>query len=160
VTADVRSWLRRLDETHQKATPGPWTPATAPSEDSDETHAEYLTGALRPDEGRPLWVAWAPVVEGLHDDSDYVVPIVTGDGPASEANAVFVAEAHRSLPALVAALTAVLDLADELEAASDLPTTHGEFDRGVAAHQRDAAERLRAAVAAPLAGHDNEEGGR
>lgn len=110
-----------LEKLRAAATPGPWTPATAPAEGSDETPAEYLTNALRPGEGRSLWVAWAATVEGLHDGCDYVVPVVTGDGPASEANARYVAAMHAALPALLAAArdrdrlaAAITALADEL----------------------------------------------
>jgi hypothetical protein len=53
-----------------------------------------------------------------------------------------------------ARLTAVLDLADELE----LTAHDEEASRAVA--MWEAADRIRAAVAAPLAGHDNEDGGR
>jgi hypothetical protein len=53
-----------------------------------------------------------------------------------------------------ARLAAVLDLADELE----LTAHDEEASRAVA--MWEAADRIRAAVAAPLAGHDNEDGGR
>jgi hypothetical protein len=140
MTADVRGRLRRLDETHRQATgDGEWRALDYGSQFGAECRYEIVD-----DEG---------TVAICSDDNDATA--TTG----AQRTAAIVAE-HNALPALVAALTAVLDLADELEAASDLPTTHGEFDRGVAAHQRDAAERLRAAVAAPLAGHDNEEDGR
>lgn len=104
--------VARLDELEaawKAATPGPWTPATAPSEDSAETHAEYLTNALRPENGHPLWVAWAPADGELHPGCDYVVPVVTGDGPTSEANARFVAAAHDVVPALLAVVRGVLE---------------------------------------------------
>jgi hypothetical protein len=52
-----------------------------------------------------------------------------------------------------ARLTAVLDLADELE----LTAHDEEASRAVA--MWEAADRIRAAVAAPLAGHDNEAAG-
>jgi hypothetical protein len=144
VTANVREWLRRLDETHQKATPGVWT-----------REPNY-----RLQKGCRCLSCWEPV-EGSWD----INPVDGPDCPehgcwhnisVSAEDAAAIVSDHNAVPDLIAALTAVLDLADELEAASGLPTTHGEFDRGVAAHQRDAAERLRAAVAAPLAGHDNE----
>jgi hypothetical protein len=93
VTAEVRAWLRRLDE----------------------THGEILRG---------------------DDDMRRLV------------------REHDAVPALVAALTAVLDLADELE----LTAHDEEASRAVA--MWEAADRIRAAVAAPLAGHDNEEDGR
>lgn len=158
---DVRALLDRLEQAHAAASPGPWTAATAPAEGSDETAAEYLTNALRPDEGRPLWVAWAPKVDGLHD-SDYVVPVVTGDGPTSEANARYVAEVHASLPALVSALRAVADLADELDAETrqarnEQREAEDRSDEavanewlGVADACEDAADRIRSALAAAL----------
>lgn len=71
-------------------TPGPWQAATAPSEASSETKAEYLTAALLNGD-EPLWVVWA--ANPTDDDFDYVVPAVTGDGPTSRANAEFIASA-------------------------------------------------------------------
>jgi hypothetical protein len=107
VTADVRAWLRRLDETHQKATPGVWAQHSA--------------------------------------DCEYVI--------ASAEDAAAIVSDHNAVPDLIAKLTAVLDLADELE----LTAHDEEASRAVA--MWEAADRIRAAVAAPLAGHDNEAAG-
>lgn len=137
---NMTAWLDDLDSARKRATPGPWTAATAPAEDSDETPAEYLTSALRPDEGRPLWVVWAAKVDGLHgDDCDYVVPVVTGDGPASEENAQYLAAAHDAVPRLIAAVRAVLDKCDRMETEAPKPQVGGFI-----------AEEFRAAVAAAL----------
>jgi hypothetical protein len=145
-----RELLDQLDALRADATPGPWQAATAPAEGSDETHAEYLTNALRPDEGNPLWVAWAPVVNGVHNDVEYVVPVVTGDGPTSGDNARYIAAAHEALPQLTAALRAVLDLADELE------RERGSVQGNVA--RLFAANGIRAAIAAALAPADTTGG--
>ena len=136
----ITELLDHLDELHTAASPGPWTAATAPAEGSDESHADYVVGALRPEEGRPLWVTWAPKVDEVHGDTtDYVVPAVTGDGPTSRANASFIAGAHAALPRLTAALRAVLDLADELE-------SYGETLEGAGRGRSD--ERLAVSAAA------------
>lgn len=100
--------LDQLDALHAAATPGPWTAATAPAEGSDESPAQYLAGALDPDSGRPLWVAWAGCHRPEHDGLDYVVTVVTGDGPGSEANARYLAHAHDAMPRLTAAVRAAL----------------------------------------------------
>lgn len=128
---DPAAVLDRLDELHAAATPGPWTAATAPAEGSEQTHAEYLTDSLRPDEGRPLWVAWAPLVEGLHHDPDdaYVVPVVTGDGPTSEANAAWVAAVHDAYPLLSRVVRDIAALADELEQSPGLTGQRHLADR-------------------------------
>jgi hypothetical protein len=134
MTADVRGWLRRLDETHRQATgDGEWRALDYGSQFGAEYRYEIVD-----DEG---------TVAICSDDNDATA--TTG----AQRTAAIVAE-HNAVPALVAALTAVLDLADELER---------EWKREVCAEAfaiRDAAARIRAAVAAPLAGHDNEEDGR
>jgi hypothetical protein len=148
--------LDELDRLRAAATPGPWHPATAPAEGSDETHAEYLVNSLRPDEGRPLWVAWAEPAD-IHDGDDvaYVVPVVTGDGPTSEANARYVAVLHDTAPRLTAAVRAALALAAELEGDAERhrdaePVSTDGLSRAITAerHCRYAADRLRSALAA------------
>jgi hypothetical protein len=158
---DLSGWLDGLTGKLAAATPGPWTAATAPAEGSDETAAEYLVSALRPDEGRPLWVVWAPAVAGLHDDSDYVVPVVTGDGPASEANARYLADLHAALPELLrlaregeAVKRAVLELAEEhrrwavinRDLADCVEGSDVDFHIGMAQAQESSVRRLRSAV--------------
>jgi hypothetical protein len=156
VTADVRGWLRRLDETHQKATPGVWV-------------HKPINGVHTP-------VGSCVAVTARHDDAYRL------------ADAAAIVSAHNAVPALVAALTAVLDLADEWDGQHadwccqrGCPGFQGrhpgpvEFTTDGGLEQigpdfpcpgdctcyvgpfRDA---IRAAVAAPLAGHDNEEDGR
>jgi hypothetical protein len=103
VTADVRAWLRRLDETH---------------------------GVL------------------LRGDDDMRRLV----------------REHDAVPDLIAALTAVLDLADELEAEAQrqvdvYPPDSDALPAVVGRSWVNAARQFRAAVAAPLAGHDNEDGG-
>jgi hypothetical protein len=121
VTADPLHLLGHLDALSAKATAGPWNAATAPAEGSDQTHAEYLAGSLRPGEGRPLWVSWALLPNGPEEDAEYVLPVVTGDGPTSEANAALIVAARNALPMLVTALRGVLEL-------------HAPFDRGTGPH--------------------------
>jgi hypothetical protein len=156
MTADVRGRLRRLDETHRQATgDGEWRALDYGSQFGAECRYEIVD-----DEG---------TVAICSDDNDATA--TTG----AQRTAAIVAE-HNALPGLVAALTAVLDLADELDAdskdamgradaarsrgresgARELYTANVRHAR-VAAH---AASAIRAAVAAPLAGHDNEDGGR
>jgi hypothetical protein len=100
VTADVRAWLRRLDETHQKATPG-------------------------------VWVHYDPT-----DGTCWEAP----------ADAAAIVSDHNAVPDLIAALTAVLDLADELDRQdSGIP---GDADHGPTINCHWVADRIRAVVAA------------
>lgn len=112
------------------ATPGPWVPAMAPSAESFETPAEYLMKTMY-GKGLPLWVAWAP--NDTDDGFAYVVPAVTGDGPTSEANAEFIANARQDVPALLAEVTALL---------ADLGAARAAHERALYdAHQRGWNER-------------------
>jgi hypothetical protein len=130
VTADVRAWLRRLDETHQKATPGVWAQHSA--------DCEYVIADVS-----------VRVGDSYFDVADtYAFRKQTG-----AADAAAIVSDHNAVPDLIAKLTAVLDLADELE----LTAHDEEASRAVA--MWEAADRIRAAVAAPLAGHDNEAAG-
>lgn len=77
------------------------------------------------------------------------------DSEQRKADAALIVAAVNALPDLCAAVrerdALVRDLtalAEELGEAGALPDTHGEFDRGVAAHQRDLANRLRALLPA------------
>lgn len=74
----------------EAATPGPWHFATAPHPDSTVTKAEYVADALR-DDHSTLWTTWAADPERGEDD--YLIPALTGDGPAAGANAALVAAA-------------------------------------------------------------------
>lgn len=133
MTADVRGWLRRLDETHQKATPGVWRWDPEFGEKDD-------TGlALTNDEGAEIVGAYNYHCCSFRDD-----PTV------EEADAAAIVSDHNAVPDLIARLTAVLDLADELE-------REARTDRDTVLWVTSA---FRAAVTAPLAGHDNEEDGR
>jgi hypothetical protein len=167
VTVDVRGWLRRLDETHQKATPGVWFAW-------DRGVGWHLCTEDPAAVGRGSVPATLP--EGMRTD------LARGEDAAA------IVSDHNAVPALVAALTAVLDLADEWDGQhadwccqKGCPHFGGghpgpvEFTTDGGLRQigpdypcpgdctcyvgpfRDA---VRAAVAAPLAGHDNEEDGR
>lgn len=78
-------------------TDGPWQHCTAPSNDSDETHAEWLTGTLIGG-GEELHVL---IAESPEPKFAYIVPAVTGDGPTSSRNAEFIAEARQLVPELL-----------------------------------------------------------
>lgn len=124
---DSPTVLDFLDEVRAAGTPGEWMPATAPPPGVDQTHAQYIASALRPEQGRPLWLTWAPAVNGVHEAVDYVIPAMTGDGPMSEENAVLVATAVNALPILTAALRAVLDKCDRMEAEAPNPGVRGSI---------------------------------
>lgn len=79
-------------------TEGPWQHCTAPSNDSDESHAEWLAGTLLGD-GEALHVL---IAESPDPKFAYIVPVVTGDGPTSARNAEFIAAARQLIPELVA----------------------------------------------------------
>ncbi len=92
-------------------TPGPWKHCTAPSADSDETHAEYLAGTLI-GEGEPLHVLIAPSTNPKYA---YIVPALTGDGPMSAANAEFIAAAPELVSTLAAELVTALAEVERLK---------------------------------------------
>lgn len=79
-------------------TDGPWRHCTAPSNDSDETHAEWLAGSLIGG-GEELHVL---IAESPDPKFAYIVPAVTGDGPTSSRNAEFISEARQLVPDLLA----------------------------------------------------------
>jgi len=95
--------LDALEGLIAEATPAPWDFAPGPHPDSDKTKAAYLLGMLR-DEDDKVWVAFSADPEG--GPEDYLVPAVTGDGPASRANAALIANARNLLPALLAEVRA------------------------------------------------------
>lgn len=91
------------------ASPGPWNYGTPPDEmGRKEDTATYLTAfAHRPTAPcTAVWVVWTP------SDTGVLAPAITGDGPTSGPNAAHVAASRTAVPAMAAALTAVLDLAD------------------------------------------------
>ena len=93
------------------------------------------------------------VMRSADDRRAYVITterVVTDSAGCAVADAAAIVAEHNSYGHLLAVVRGVLDLADEMAASADMPDTHGEFDRGVAAHQRDAADRLRSVVAAAL----------
>lgn len=88
--------MTRIDEIRErldKATPGPWAFASAPAEESDETPADYLAGALTGD--GPLFVVWVPSTEG--NPGGYVLTAATGDGPHASQDADLIANAPADL---------------------------------------------------------------
>lgn len=98
-TADLRALA-------DAATPGPYHLATAPGE--GESKADYLAGTLDPDSDAPVWLAWTETDrEGL----SYVVPLLTGDGPRSEANARYFSALD---PSVVRALCDAVDGLEDL----------------------------------------------
>ena len=130
MTADVRDRLRQLTEAREKATGGPWSVAKSGGIDA----GEYDTVIGR----------------GPVDCMSYCYggsSTIEGDNLPADAAAI-VAE-HNAVPWLVAALIAVLDLADELESYTiDRHPAPGSYDAGVIAMQVNAADRIRAVVAA------------
>jgi hypothetical protein len=134
VTADIRDRLRQLTEAHAAATPG-------------------------------VWKLWGMSVMADQDGTSNVDTAVTvahtsyrdEHGKPRTFDASFICDAHRDVPWLVAALTAVLDLADEHEMWA--ATNQRLADRQTGAQGRDwhlgmrqaqiaSAKHLRAVVAA------------
>jgi hypothetical protein len=111
----VADLLARLEETHKAATPGPWIA---------DSHEIYQALPYATD----LSGDW--IGETCRIDGD---PLGPGD-----ADAAAIVAAHNHQPALIAAVRAVLALADELEPLPRIIT--GSY----------AADRLRSAVAAAL----------
>jgi hypothetical protein len=88
MTADVRDRLRQLTEAHGQATAGEW-----------EQDGEYPT----------------EVYNGLCGDKERLIAECHLAEREARDNAAAIVAAHNAVPWLVAALTAVLDLADELD---------------------------------------------
>jgi hypothetical protein len=134
VTADVRDRLRQLSDAHGQATAGPW--AQHPSD------GEYIIGEVSADGDNYLDVA-----------DTYAFRKQTG-----YADAAAIVAAHNAVPWLVAALTAVLDLADELDTLGELNLTRADrvsnreldeqYRLGRSLSYMQAAGKLRAVVAA------------
>jgi hypothetical protein len=127
--------LDALDELIAAATPSPWNFAPAPNPDAeDQSKAGYVTGLLTDSDDR-LWTTFAADPEG--DPEDYVVPALTGDGPTSEANAAFIANARNLLPLLLA----------EVREVRGLGTSRPVSARAAHASGGEAVEPVRASVA-------------
>lgn len=89
--------LDRARASLEGVTEGPWDHRTAPSNDGDESHAEWLAGTLLGD-GEALHVL---IAESPDPKFAYIVPVVTGDGPTSARNAEFIAAARQLVPELI-----------------------------------------------------------
>ena len=105
-----------LDELIAAATPAPWNFAPAPNPETGNTKAEYVTGLLTEADDK-VWTTFAPDPQG--DPEDYIVPALTGDGPTSEANAAFIANARNLLPLLLAEVRELRARRDDLRRAAD-----------------------------------------
>jgi hypothetical protein len=96
-----------------KATPGPW--GTCIYEEA--TAVDDVIGNLRHGSG-DVWGAWCPrhpKTVGTYPCPDHaVMPAITGNGTDSESNADFIASARQSMPALSAAVNALLDEVERL----------------------------------------------
>lgn len=114
ITARARAALEGV-------TPGPWEHRTGPD---DETPTEYFAGTLRGNNG-PIHVLIAYSTESRYA---YVVPAITGDGPASAKNARFIAAARTLVPELLGEVVdlqgRVAFLDHEFEAERDRANEH------------------------------------
>ena len=91
-------WIREARERCRAATPGPWEWCVwNPERDPVEMFREHLSHGS----GR-VHGSWAPNHEksvGEHPNPEHaVMPCLTGNGPDSEANAVFISHARDDLP--------------------------------------------------------------
>jgi len=131
--AEVRLDLDAITARSEAATPGPWEHLTAPAEDDTSSLAEWMADTLTG--GERLHVLTA----AGQGEYAYIVPALTGDGPAAPANADFIAHAREDVPALV---TAVRGLRAEREEAREEAT----WATLAADTQRERADRLQAAI--------------
>jgi len=90
--------LDRAKASLEGVTEGPWDHRIAPSNDSEESHAEWLAGTLC-GEGRELHVV---IAESPEPRYAYIVPAAVGDGPTSDRNAEFIAASRQLVPELIA----------------------------------------------------------
>ena len=92
--------LAALADLTQAATPAPWTPALVHDATNREARVKYLTETLADGDDAELWTTWAADGEKSPDET-YLIPAITGNGPTSEANAVFVANARNLIGLLI-----------------------------------------------------------
>lgn len=145
----ITEYLAEQKRLAEAATEGPWAFAAAPAEDSEETPAEYLEGALTGD--GPLFVVWVPATEG--EPGGYRLTAATGDGPHASMDAEFIAAARESVPRLVAALEAVTAIRDLASRPGDAPHVLSS----IAGYNR-ALTVVRASIEAALGGEGDGKG--
>jgi hypothetical protein len=100
-TTDVAGLLARLEETHKAATPGPWA--------TYEEHGRDIS-----DEGWSLLAIRS--MTGTLPDVALTHPLWGHENELAREDAAAIVAAHNHLPALIAAVRAVLALADEQDA--------------------------------------------
>ena len=106
---DPADWIAKGRNVMQAATPGPWSYGT-PGAGLDVTARRFAEEFLRnPD--APAGSVWCVGSDGWSDSDHRLCPAMTGDGPTSEANALFIAVARSALPKALDALEAALGLA-------------------------------------------------
>jgi hypothetical protein len=102
--------LEEIRKRADKATPGPWETAIY---DKAKEPIEWLRECLSHGSG-PVHLTWCPehpLTQGLYPRPEHaVVPAITGNGPTSEANAVFVAAARSDVPWLLEEITRLADV--------------------------------------------------
>ena len=105
---DPADWIAAARSLTQAATPGPWSYGT-PGAGLDVTARRFAEEFLR-DPDAPADGVWCVLSDGWLDSDHRLCPAMTGDGPTSEANALFIAAARNALPKALDALEAVLEL--------------------------------------------------
>lgn len=122
--------LDELERLAAAATDGPWAFASAPADESEETAAEYLAGAMTGD--GPLFVVWVPATEG--NPGGYRLTAATGDGPHASHDADFIAASRTVVPALIAELRKAR--AERNEALAAIERVRGEHRKfGIFEHE-------------------------
>lgn len=108
--------VERAKAALEGVTDGPWKHCTAPHEYDDALpvatvdKAKWLADTLIGD-GEPLHVL---ITDSPDPKFAYTVPALTGDGPTSERNAQFIAQARTLVPELVAEVERVKSAAKTL----------------------------------------------
>jgi hypothetical protein len=138
--ADIMNRLAEIEARANAATEGPWSV----DHDSEEVYADTCVAT-----GDYGWIAVGPSGQSPHYDED------TAEG---RADAEFIAHAREDVPALVAALRAVLAEVTRFRAAADanepIAANGGWQASGYMKAYRRAAERLEDAIESALGGPD------
>jgi hypothetical protein len=137
VPVTAAEWLDRLDQAHAAATPGPWW------NESGTVHAPLPFGR---NDGKP-----GPACHPLDAQGR--------NGRDANADAEFASVAYNANPGLVAAVRAVLELADDDEAVAERATDYAskavtlgkqDYWETLSQVRSQSADRIRAAVGAAL----------
>lgn len=119
MTPEIKALVERVERLDAEATKGPWETTTTEQMTVEEMveHERKWIEYGGPGVIRGVWAPDHPLTvigPDRHRPEHAVMPAVTGNGPASEANADLIAEYRTACPALAAALRSSEGAREEL----------------------------------------------